>query len=372
MSAPRFRYSLVLPVLLSLALTAPPVLGALPQRTFVASYGVDSNPCSLALPCRSFNVAIPAVTPGGEVIVLDSAAYGPTAITQSVSLIAPAGVYAGVSVIPPTNTVGVTINGAGIKVVLQNIAINALGGTYGIQVLQAAEVDVNGCTVSNFVGAGIYSTAAGAKLNVRDTLVRDNNGPGAIGVWLAASMRAVLDHVRVVRNNADGIRVEAAADASVKRSVVAGNGSSGIFVSAAAAIVSAVTVEDSLLADNGDDGLTTSATGAGAVAEASAARNTITRNAVYGVGVNAATSGSSIVSLTDNLISQQSLDGVWATGAGAVVTAGNNTFAGNGTSALHALAGATIHTVTGADGLPNNSGEQTTPTIGNVVPSSPF
>jgi hypothetical protein len=39
---------------------------------------------------------------------------------------------------------------------------------------------------------------------------------------------------------------------------------------------------------------------------------------------------------------------------------------------MYALGGATIHTVKGADGLPNNAGEQTTPTIGNVVPSNPF
>ena len=360
----------------ALSLFAPTASAATAQRTFVASYGSDANPCSLAAPCRGFNAAIAQTVAAGEVIVLDSAGYGPTIIAQSVSIIAPAGVYAGVSVISPASTVGVTINGAGIKVVLQNLAINGLGGNYGILLQQAAEVDVNNCTVSNFAGAGIYSTAANATLIVRDTLVRDNAAPGGYGVWLAAPMRAVLERVRVVRNFGDGIRVEAAADASVKRSVMAGNGSSGVFVSATAGILSTVTVEDSLLANNGDDGLTTSSTGASAVAEASAARNTITRNGVYGVGVSASSSGTSFASLSDNLISQQGLDGVWVTGAGAVATANNNTFAGNGTAAasaaLHALAGGTIHTAKGADGLPNNAGEQTTPAIGNVVPSNTF
>ena len=58
---------------------------ALAQRTFVSSTGVDSHPCNLAQPCRSFASAIAQTDIGGEVIVLDSAGYGPVTITQSVS-----------------------------------------------------------------------------------------------------------------------------------------------------------------------------------------------------------------------------------------------------------------------------------------------
>ena len=372
MSTPRSRtVRLTLGLLLG-ALVAPPAFG-LAQRTFVASYGNDANPCSLAFPCRSFNAAIAQVIAGGEVIALDSAAYGPVSISQSVSIIGPAGVYVGISVISPTNTVGVTINGSGINVVLQNIAINALGGTYGIQVQQAASVDVIGCAISNFVGAGIYSTAANLNLLVRDTLVRGSSGVAAPGVWLSSASRAVFERVHVVGNAGVGIRIEAAADATVKGSVVAGNGGAGISVNAAAGLVSALTVEDSLVADNTGDGISaTSAAAAGAVAEVSAARNTITRNGGYGVSVTSTAPGAGTATLTDNLISQQTLDGVFVSGNGALATANSNTFAGNGTSALHAVAGGTIHSVKGADGLPNNAGEQATPTIGAVVPANAF
>jgi len=352
------------------ALASSPAFG-LVQRTFVASYGNDANPCSLALPCRAFSFAIAKVVDGGEVIALDSAAYGPVTISQSVSIIGSAGAYVGLSVIAPTNTVGVTINGAGIKVVLQNIAINALGGTYGIRVLQAAEVNVSGCAISNFTGAGIYATAANANLSVRDTLIRGSRGAAAPGIWLAADMRAVLERARVVRNAGAGVRVEAGANASMTGSVVAGNGGAGISLSAPASVLSAITVEDSLVADNAGDGISAQ-TAAGAAAEVSVARSTITRNGGHGVSVTTTTPASAVATLSDNLISQQTLDGVWVSGTGALATANNNTFAGNGSSALHALAGGAIHTVKGADGLPNNSGEQTTPTIGNVVPTTPF
>ena len=40
------------------ALAASTANAALPQRTFVASTGNDGSPCTLALPCRSFGVAI--------------------------------------------------------------------------------------------------------------------------------------------------------------------------------------------------------------------------------------------------------------------------------------------------------------------------
>ena len=373
----RFRLALASPALLLAALAAPPAFG-LAQRTFVASYGNDVNPCSLALPCRAFSFAIAQAFPGGEVVVLDSAGYGPVTITQSVSLIALAGVYAGISVIPPANTIGVTISGSGIKVVLQNISINAVGAAdSGIDVLNAAEVDIVGCAISNFVGGGIYAGSTGMKLVVRDTLVRDNVGISAFsgyGITLAAQMRATLERVRVVHNSNDGILLDVSAQVSVKQGVIASNGGAGIHVHASSpGSLSVLTLEGSLIADNGGDGIAAGTiSGLGATTEVSASRNTITRNGGYGVSVSGPAPDSNTATLASNLISQNALDGVWASGDTADITADNNTFAGNGASALRAESGGTIHTVKGADGLPNNAGEQTTPTIGNVVPSNPF
>lgn len=373
MSRPWSRSARALLAFLLLVLATPPAFGVLAQRTFVSGTPVasDANPCSLALPCRSFGAAIAQTISGGEVIVLDSAGYGPVTITQSVSIIAPAGVYAGISVISPTNFVGVSVNAAGIKVLLQNLVINALGGNYGIFLQQGAELYVNNCTVANFTSAGIYSIAGGSKLYLKDTVVR-NSGPGAYGLWLFGTAVADVERVRIESNGNDGVRAEGGASVSIKRSVLARNGGSGLIAFAAAGIVVRATVEDSLVSDNGSDGLTATSSGAGAVAEISAARNTITRNADNGVGTGASSSGSSVANLSDNLLTQQGLDGVAATGAGAVVTASRNTFAGNATSALHTFTGGTIHTVKGADALPNNAGEQTTPTIGNVVPANAF
>jgi len=49
---------------------------------------MDSNPYSRTAPCRIFTMAVAQTAPGGSVVVLDSAGYGPVTIGQSISLIA--------------------------------------------------------------------------------------------------------------------------------------------------------------------------------------------------------------------------------------------------------------------------------------------
>jgi hypothetical protein len=109
------------------------------QRTFVASTGLDANPCSISAPCRSFCAAVAHTDINGEIIVLDSAGYGAVTITKSVSIIAPPGVYAGISVFSGN---GVTIDSPSAKVVLRGLSINGQGGNVGIFVRAASAVSI--------------------------------------------------------------------------------------------------------------------------------------------------------------------------------------------------------------------------------------
>ncbi|MEO8675952.1 MAG: hypothetical protein ABI569_10255 [Casimicrobiaceae bacterium] len=99
------------------------------QRTFVASNGLPANTafsCSIAKPCRAFSEAIGVTNSGGEVVVLNSAGYGSVTVTKSVSIVAPQGIYAGITVF---SGAGVTINaGASDIVVLRGLSINGQGG----------------------------------------------------------------------------------------------------------------------------------------------------------------------------------------------------------------------------------------------------
>src|SRR4029077_19382759 len=126
---------------LAAALAATPSLAI--QRTFVASSGNDANACTLGAPCRSFTAALLKTSGFGEIIVFDSAGYGPVTIGKSVSIIAPQGIYAGVTV--PSGD-GITVNSLSAIVALRGLTINGQGtGGIGINIRSATRVNVEGC-----------------------------------------------------------------------------------------------------------------------------------------------------------------------------------------------------------------------------------
>src|SRR5215470_17567611 len=189
-------------VALAAALAATPSLAI--QRTFVASTGNDANACTLAAPCRSFTAALFKTSAFGEIIVLDSAGYGPVTIAKSVSIIAPQGIYAGITV--PSGD-GITVNGPlSAIVVLRGLTINGqFTGGVGINIKSAARVNIEGCVISNMSSNGILLTGAPAsQLSVLDTIVRSNGGTG---IGIAADASVIVDHVRSEQNKFDGFYI---------------------------------------------------------------------------------------------------------------------------------------------------------------------
>jgi hypothetical protein len=183
----------------------------------------------------------------GELIVLDSAGYGPVTITQSVSIIAPPGVYAGISVF---SSDGITVNGSGIKVVLRGLSISGLGGDYGINIIAAAEVHVENCIVSHMNLDGLYMHS-GAALLVRDSLFRDNGGDGITQLNSYAS----YDNVRSDRNADSGLRVIGGA-AAMSRSTLIQNSQHGVDA------VGDITLESTMIHGNAGFGIFADVNGA--------------------------------------------------------------------------------------------------------------
>src|SRR3982751_1463257 len=109
------------------------------SRTFVsAGSGSDSNPCTRPLPCRSFTAAIAVTSSGGEVVAIDSGGYGPFAVNKALSVIAPTGVYAGITA---TSSDGIFVNGADTDVViLDGLTVVAESAARGIEISHAAQV----------------------------------------------------------------------------------------------------------------------------------------------------------------------------------------------------------------------------------------
>lgn len=332
-------------------------LGAASQRTFVKSNGLDTSPCSLVAPCRSFSAAIANTLSGGEVIVLDSAGYGPVAITQSVSIIAPPGVYAGVSV--PSGD-GVNVSGAGITVVLQGLSINGTGGNNGISFDAGAELQVINCSISNFAGTGVLASAVGGRMFVSDTTIR---GANFFGVLVNGPVIGVFDHVRVEGTlTSSGIYGSDGASMSVRESIASNNKLGGVWGSAAAGTATRITVDSTVITDNGASGTATGASGAGGQATLDVIRTTLTRNQGYGALVNSTSPATAVMTIASSVATENQFGGISGFGTGASTAfASGNTIARNPAGGIVQTPSAVMHT------RGNNAGEQSPPTSGTVI-----
>ena len=168
----KLKWMLTAGAALLLTITSAMVASA-QSRAFVSSGGSDSNPCTVALPCRNFQQAVNTVATGGEVVALDSAGYGTVVINKAVTIDA-TGVYAGVAV--PASGTGITVSaGATDSVVLTNLQINGLGAasTTGIS-HTSGKLVVQKCRLEQLT----IGLATSAKMDMIDCIVA-NNATGA-------------------------------------------------------------------------------------------------------------------------------------------------------------------------------------------------
>jgi hypothetical protein len=318
------------------------LLGALPlaahaaQRAFVASSGLDTNPCSLVAPCRGFGMAVGAVADGGEVIVLDSAGYGAVTITKSVSIVAPPGVHAGVSVFFGG---GVTVDGAGIKVVLRGLSIINQGGGNGIEFLQGMSLHVENCVISGFTGgSGIFVGNMGGDIHVLDSIVRDAVD-GIVLVSLGGT--ANISRTRVERVTNGGISVLANMVVSIDDSVVTGSGFN-INVNPLMPGYTYVTVARTLVAD-GHHGII-ARPNAASTAHVTVMDSTIAHATIVGIYAiqDVGAAGTTVVTAVRNQLLGNTT-ALWAEGPTVRLVLDGNSATSNGTG-VYRFNGATIVT----------------------------
>src|SRR6266571_930317 len=221
---------------------------ALAQRTFVsAATGNDANPCTRTAPCRNFAAAIAQTSSGGEVVVLDSGGYGTVTITQAVSIVAPDGVYAGISVFAGT---GITVNaGASDVVTIRGLTLNGLGGSDGIDYFSGAALSVQDSVFKNFAVYSINAaTGASADLFVEDSLVTRSNNIGIYIQTSAGKIRGTIDRCRVENGASNAVFAGPNSNVLIRDSVASGNASVGFW---AADSTAQVDVENSLTTHNG-------------------------------------------------------------------------------------------------------------------------
>jgi len=292
------------------------------QRSFVSGSGVDTGACTLTAPCRSFGYAIGQTNAEGEVIVLDSAGYGPVTITKSVTIAAPPGVYAGISV---SSGDGVTVNaGAAASVVLRGLALNNQGGANGIVIQNASATHVEACVVTGFVRGILYNVTANTRVIVAETVFRDNaRGIDATGP--ATNGRLEVVRSRFHSNGGEALKLENVRRASVADSYF-GSNNSGISIgnTGAGTANTSLAIERTVIVDN-LHGLFALDSGTHH-AVVNLVNSTIAGN---NVGVQASGNGHIRISgtqITDNDF------GIDTAGTGAIVTLGTNMLYGNGTN----------------------------------------
>jgi Right handed beta helix region len=284
------------------------------SRTFVASFGSDSNPCSLALPCRGFTVALAATDPGGEIVVLDSAGYGQVTIGKSVSITVPAGIYAGVSVLSGD---GITVNAAGISVALTNLTINGQGGRDGIRFVQGARLNVFGCQISGMDRNGLRVEGPGTVMIARSAI----RGSAQEGVFVGAAANVTIVRTRIQSSGGNGIAMTGGAAGTVARTLVFDSGLFGVTASQAAAGTTRIAVDDAAVSDNGTGtGVYAEATAVSAVAGIDVTDSLVTRN-FNGLFGFSQSGGTAMMSATGNDIVENRFVGVTtAANSGGVTT----------------------------------------------------
>ena len=257
-------------VAFALIVIAPPA-AAIP-RTFVASFGLDTNPCSLAFPCRGFTRALLLTDADGEIVVLDSAGYGKVTIGKSVSIIVPTGIYAGVSVSAGD---GITVNGAGINVTLQGLTINGQGGLHGIRYVQGARLNVTSCQIASMDGNGIRVEGAGT-IAVNRTAI---SGSAQEGIFINAAAKVSIVRSRIQSSGSNGVEMTGGAAGVIKRTLVSGSGLFGIEALQTASGTTHIAIDDATVTDNDSTGVYAEAIGGSAIAKIDINNSLVTRNA---------------------------------------------------------------------------------------------
>lgn len=259
-------------------------------RTWVSGVGDDANPCTRTAPCKTFAGAISKTADSGEIDALDPGGFGAVTITKSI-VIDGGGGFASILAGGAT---GVNISGSGITVTLRNLAINGGGAATGngVQVYNAAAVNLDHVVVENFAGVPTSGYGAGLaiKTSTPDTRVTVTNsdfynddGIGILSSPSAGNVILDVDNVRVGGGHSSGIELQTSTRATINRATLT-NSLVGSGVTTGASGVTAH-ISNSVLSDNAY-GVHNGKTGAATV---TLDRDVITGNTSSGLRIDAGT-----------------------------------------------------------------------------------
>jgi hypothetical protein len=212
--------------LLALIVTALASMPAHAQRVFVSGEGLDTNPCTVTQPCRTFQQAYNTVPANGEIDVIDPAGYGPLTITHGISIQAHG--FGGITA--ASGAVAITISvTTSDPVTLNGLLIDGAGtGGWGIHITSGPSVQILNSVIRHF-GSSIYNGTStnGSIMLVEDTVVSDNSDTG-IGIFPVGDGRVKATLNRITANNNQFGVATTGNDTTIANSVLSNNSFSGL------------------------------------------------------------------------------------------------------------------------------------------------
>jgi parallel beta helix pectate lyase-like protein len=281
--------------LLATVVAAPAL--ALNARSFVATYGLDTNDCSAGYECRTFARALSMTLPDGEVIALTSGGYGPFTVSQGVTVSAATG-SASITNTGVAPAISVLAGGAD-RVVLRGLHVIVTGGASGIVASTFGLLAIENCSVSGaHVGIAVGGTEYSAA-TITNTVVRHSTANG-----FQIQTNATLVGCRAEHNGDAGLSVVASAATTTAHVAATGfishSNEFGVAVNNTyAADTLTLTLVRAVLHDNTSDGVI-AYTQTGGTATVRIAESVITENNGYGIFINP---GAKVDSLQNNVIS---------------------------------------------------------------------
>ncbi|PSJ38359.1 hypothetical protein C7I55_18065 [Sphingomonas deserti] len=288
-------------------------------RTWVSGGidGDDVNPCSRTAPCKTFAGAISKTAAGGEIDCLSPGGFGTLTITKSITIDC-SGTYG--SVLNSGGINGFVINDSAtatpgtVDVILRGVSINGAGttpGLNGIRFISGRSLVVENVMIQNQKsGNGIsFQPQAAAVLHLENVTITNGNNGVLVQPTGLGSARVSARHLRIHNNSGAGFRAD-----------TSGSGSTGV----------RFTLEDTDLQQNANgvqfNGPPTAAdvrgtltrvnvsnnSGNGIAASGSRAVVAVTDSTITGNAIGVVTSASAVVNTyTDNALSGNASDGVF-------------------------------------------------------------
>jgi hypothetical protein len=160
-------------------------------RTWVASTGSDSNPCTRAAPCATFTAALANTTPGGSISCVDAGSYANQATGFTINQAVEIDCRGTGALIEITGSTGVVIavDAVNDSVTLRGLTITGRLGSggkaaaRGVYVQSGRNVALSSVHVEQFGQQGIIdlrSAGANTNLLLSDVTSSGNNGPGVV------------------------------------------------------------------------------------------------------------------------------------------------------------------------------------------------